>query len=328
MAASVIAAGLLVARTSLRSDYLKLATSAIRKGDEATAIAALQSHLQQHPDATSVRFRIAELLQKSQPEEAIHHLAMVPATDHPQRVRALRQIAALLILLDQTVNAQQTLLEIIKLEPADFGAQLSLAELYFRNGDAKAALPHALEAARLDPKRVQTLMLIAEIHDELTHPAEMIEPLQQAIDLDPNLYAAHLNLAYAFHKIGQLEDAKQQANWCLGLNPAEVEALRILASVARDRGDFAEAEKQLREALAVEPRHLDCRILEADLLLYQRKPKEAFLRLKEIFDDNQTMARYLGALARAAASAGERDEARRLYREAEQLIEAQRAAGK
>lgn len=320
----LIASGFLAARLSRLPDYLQLANSAIRNGDEAAAIAALQSHLQHHPDATSVRFRIAALLQESRPEEAILHLEMVTPQD-PQRVRALRQIAALSILLNRSADAQQTLLEIIKIEPQDFGAQLSLAELYFRNADPHAALPHALEAARLNPKRVQTLLLIAEIHDELMHPSEMIEPLQQAIDLEPDLYAAHLNLAYAFHKTGQLEEAEQEAKWCLQLNPAEVDALRILASVARDRGDFSEATLQLTAALAIQPRNLDCRILEADLLLYQRKPKEAFARLKEIFEENQTMVRYLGALARAATSAGEREEAKKHYQEAERLIELPRA---
>ena len=144
--------------------------------------------------------------------------------------------------------------------------------------------------------------------------------MQQAIRLEPDFYEARLNLAYAYNKTGQPAMAEEQARWCLGINPREVAALRILALAARDQGDFEAAKQHLKTASQMEPLNLDCRILEADLLLYERKPQEAYERLRELYDSHQQTVRYLGALARAAASAGKREEARELHRRVAELL--------
>lgn len=304
-------------------DPLAEAASALERNDREAAISALQVHLRTAPQSSETRLKLAALLRESQPEEALAILGGVPPSA-PQRIAALQQIAVIHLLAERTADAEKALQEVVAAEPENLGAQLSLAELYFRDKAPEAALPHALAASRLAPDRALTFLLIAEIYDDLHDYPAMVEPLQTAIAIDPGSYEARLNLAYASHRTGELAPAEAQAKWCLQENPRDVSALRILAAVARDQGRFADAKRFLAMALKIQPEEVDCRILEADLLLYERKPQEAYERLKEIFDAHRTTVRYLGALARAAASAGQREESRKLYQTVAKLVQESR----
>jgi tetratricopeptide (TPR) repeat protein len=301
------------------ADPLAEAEAALDRGDQPAAIAALRRHLERAPDASETRLKLASLLRDGQPVEALELLEEIPSTD-PARIAAVQQIAVIHLVAGRTLEAEQALKEVVSAQPENFGARLSLAELYFQAKAFEAALPHALEARRLQPDRAQTCLLLAEIHDELHDPAAMIEPLEAAIRIDPDYYEARLNLAYASYKTGALDVAAEQAKWCVDRNPADVAAIRTLGLVARDEGRYSMAKSYLSRALALAPDDVDCRILEADLLLYERQPEAAYNRLKAIYPKYRETVRYLGALARAAASAGKRDESRSLYQSVEKLL--------
>jgi tetratricopeptide (TPR) repeat protein len=284
-----------------------------------TEIDSLRAQIAANPQSNTTRLRLGELLRSEAPDEAISLLEEIPASA-PERTAALQQLAIIHLLANRYESARTALREFVAREPDNFGGQLSLAEAEFNLGKPDAALPHALAAARLAPDRPQTFILIADIHDERQDYPAMIEPLQTALALDPGAYDVHLNLAYACQRTGHLDQAEAEASWCLTHKPDDVSALRIQALVARDRGDFARSRQFLERALVIQPNDVDCRILEADLLLYERQPRQAYDRLREIEDQHRQTVRYLGALARAAASAGERDEAKRLYQAAEDQI--------
>lgn len=294
-------------------------------GRSETEIDSLRAQLAAHPESNATRLRLGELLRSDAPDEAISLLEEIPASA-PERTAALQQLAIIHLLANRYESARTVLREFVAREPNNFGGQLSLAETEFNLGNPDAALPHALTAARLAPNRPQTFVLIADIQDERQDYPAMIEPLQTALALDPGAYDVHLNLAYACQRTGDLDQAEAEAGWCLERKPDDVAALRIQALVARDRGDFARSRQFLERALAIQPNDVDCRILEADLLLFERQPRQAYERLRGIEEQHRETVRYLGALARAAASAGERDEAKRLYQAAEDQIAKSRRA--
>ncbi|HET6424966.1 MAG TPA: tetratricopeptide repeat protein, partial [Planctomycetaceae bacterium] len=229
-------------------DYLEQARTAQKRGDTAAAIVALKAHVQASPDSTEARLQLASLLRDTRPDEALTILQRVPPTD-PQWTTALQQVAVLHLLAGRQDHAAAVLKAIVETEPQNFGAQLSLAEIYFNQKNFDAALPHALEAARLNPNRAETFLLISDIYDELHNHIAMIAPLQAALAVNSDLYAAHLNLAYVHHRLGQLTEADEHARWCLQKNPREVPALRILASIARNDGRFEEADEWLAKAM-------------------------------------------------------------------------------
>jgi predicted Zn-dependent protease len=137
----------------------------------------------------------------------------------------------------------------------------------------------------------------------------MCAPLERAIELQMDNYAAHLNLAYAYTAAGQPDKARREAQWCLARNPNDVAARRFLAQAARDEGQFDEAQREVQLALALAPEDLDIRMLEAEILLYQKQPERALQRLKPLYQAFSQDRRLVALLARAAAAAGLADEA-------------------
>lgn len=299
-------------------DILERANEAVARGEPEAAIKMFRTHLAKNPESSDARFRLAVLTQSTIPEESLAELRLItPAA--PEYLDALHLRAMICLKSGLTAEAEQALLELEKKAPDEVRGQLALAELYYRHRKFQEALPRAIHASELEPERVDTFLMIAAIRDNLRQRPEMIAPLQKAIALAPESYGAHLNLAYAFHKAGKLVEAAEQARWCLLRKNDDVFAMHILASVARGEGRFEDAERQVRDALKLAPNDVDLRILEADLLLYRRKPDAAYQRLDEIYDEHRETFRLIGALARAAAASGHIDTARQLHAELARL---------
>lgn len=295
-----------------RPTPLERAEQAMARGDVLAAQTALLEYLSRFPDAADVRYRLAVLLKKTDAETALIHFRQIPP-DSDHYLAAARHIAQICILAGRNDEAEHALKVLEQADPDDHAVQLSLAELYFHWGKQEQARVHALRAIELNPNRVQTYLLLAEILDELRRPSEMIAPLKQAIELDPDQYQAHLNLAYAYQASGLLTEAQREAHWCLERKPDEFFARRTLALAARDEGRLDAAQREVAEALKLKPDDIECRILEADLLMYRHQPEEAYQRLKPLYAKHQDSYRYLGSLARAAAASGRMDEARTLH---------------
>jgi predicted Zn-dependent protease len=216
-------------------------------------------------------------------------------------------------------EAKETLVTLAAVGPDDSWVQLSLAQIFYRQHDLKLALHHAQRAAELDPSQASIPFRIAELYDELDRHAEMMAPLRTVINLQPENYAAHLNLCYAYAKTGQAKAARTEAVWCLSRNPKDFNARRLLATAARDEGRREEANAEIRKALELAPEDLNCRLLEAELLLFDRQGDKAFQRLQSLFERYPNELRLAALLAQAAAAAGRSADAEK-YRQQVQRI--------
>ena len=114
----------------------------------------------------------------------------------------------------------------------------ALAEEYFRaasvldEGDestqeeAAAAYRKALE---LDPYLVAALINLANIHYSLDEIAEAQALYERAIGLEPDFFEAHFNLGNIYHDLGRFPDAQSCYREALRLNPFYADAHFYLA---------------------------------------------------------------------------------------------------
>ena len=178
-----------------------------------------------------------------------------------------------------------------------------------RHGDFDGAL-QATDALLLErPHDVEALLLHSEVLFRLYRSDEMIPHLEHALALQPERFEVHANLAFAFRFAGRLDEAEREAQWCLARQPEHAAVRRVLSEVRRDQGDHAAALAEVRAALQTAPLDIECRLLEADLLLFARDFEAAYQRLAPLQDEHGHKARYLGALARAAQLSGRTEEA-------------------
>jgi tetratricopeptide (TPR) repeat protein len=114
----------------------------------------------------------------------------------------------------------------------------ALAEDYFRRGsalddgseknldEAAAAYRKALE---LDPYLVAALINLANIHYSYDELAEAQALYERAIGLEPDFFEAHFNLGNIYHDLGQYPEAQACYREALTLNPTYADAHFYLA---------------------------------------------------------------------------------------------------
>jgi tetratricopeptide (TPR) repeat protein len=302
---------------------LEHAQQALAAGQTIAAQKGFLNHLRVHPRDWAVRIQLAELLKSGLPDEALQQLRLVPP-DAPEFLTAARHIAEICLTTEHDLLAEPSLLALLEVAPEDHGVRLSLAEMYHRTRRPKLALPHAVKASQLRSDRVETLLLLAEIHDDLSRPMDMIAPLQRALEIQPDLFAAHLNLCYALTWVGRWDEARVEARWALERDPRNAAAHRFLALCARGDGDHDIARGEIRESLRLNPDDVESRIVEAELLLFDRQAGEAYERLWPLREKRPSDRRILSLLARAASASGKHDEARTLTQEVSRLAEESR----
>lgn len=257
-------------------------------------------------------FQTAVSLKSQNAQRALEYFNQIPA-DSPHYRDALKHAAHISYLTENYQEAEHKLRELNKLVPDDPLVLLSLAELYFKTSDYRQALQYAQRSSEKLPERVETYLLIAEIQDELDHPEKMIPALKRAVELDPQNQQAHLNLLYAYHYAGEHELARREAEWCLEHDSRTIFVYQTLAKIEIDQGHSDKAMQMIQKAIRLDSDNLESRIIEADLLLYEKKAAEAYQKLKGIYAKNQNDIRYIGALARVAARNGDIKTAKTLH---------------
>jgi len=306
------------------SSRLERARRDIAHGNSSSAIKLYLAQLDAEPSDYAARLELGALLKPTNASYSLALLQEIPAeaAEYPQ---AIWHIAHIATTGKRDVLAEDALLKLDEVRPNDAGVSLSLAELYYRTDRFTEALPFAKQAIRLQSSRAQSWLLLAEVLDNLNRPGEMLQPLQEAVNLDADLYAVHANLAYAYHVHGRLDEAEVEALWCLRKHPNDIEVRRWLAMTLRDRGDHDAAFRQVNLALAKSPSDVDCHIVAADLLLFRRDAQQAYDSLKPLYPKHADRRDFLGSLARAAAMSGRREESRRYQQEIVLLMEQESA---
>jgi len=303
----VVWAIVLVARRLTPPAPLTLARAAVANGALNDAVERFLQHLARNPEDWGVRNELGLVLaQIDKPQALLEFRKVPPASEAYEDAR--RQIAVICLATERLEEAKEVLLELVDKQPEDWSLQLLLAETLFRQRQARSALPHAKKSAELNPEHPRSHFLVAELLDDLNRTGEMVAPLEKVLELDPEDYPAHLNLAYAFAETGQFDKSKLAAEWCLAKVPADINARRYLALAARAAGHHDEAQQEIERALALAPNDFACRLLEAELLLFQRQAEQALERLKPLYAEYKDDRRLVALLARAAAGAGRKDE--------------------
>jgi len=316
----LVVAGIAATALALRPSALERARRAAETGRRKEAAALYEEHLRRLPDDHAARIELGDLYLADNPRRALSLFTAVPE-GAIAFASAQRRIAAIEMTTGNDGLAEKTLQNLVARDPDDFAVRLSLAELYHRQKRPKDALPQALRCVELKPGRVQNWMLLAEIYDDLHRTHEMIAPLQRALELDPDLMDAHLNLCYALVWSGMLTEGRQEAEWCLSRDDENVAARRLLAQCERDEGHPEQALNEIRRALRTAPDDLECRLVEAQLLLFLKKADEAYRRLHALEPRQGEMRRYLELIARAAAASARPQEAAAYRKRAEETAD-------
>src|SRR5437764_1185717 len=186
--------------------------------------------------------------------------AYAAARKQPQDAGVVGKLGMLLDSYHRSEDAALCYRRAHLLEPAAFKWLYYWGSLLLRERKMGEALPILTSALRLDPEYLPARLKMGEAllgagkTEEAGRIYDGIAETEKALDLDPSLAKAHLNLLILYAKTGKAKQAEEQYKALVALSPGQFsEAYYNYGVLLRDQGKFDEAEQAFRKTLALAP---------------------------------------------------------------------------
>jgi tetratricopeptide (TPR) repeat protein len=145
--------------------------------------------------------------------------------------------------------------------------------------------------------------------------AEGAEQFRRALELDPQLALARINLAVALYNVPDADAAVRAAADALALAPGAPQPLYIQALVARSRNRTDEAVAAFRRVLEIDPRDTGANVNLGQLYAQQRNYAEAERAFRTALDSEPYNNTALYGLANVLLRSNQREEGQRLLQQ-------------
>jgi len=168
-----------------------------------------------------------------------------------------------------------------------------------RAGDIARAEALASRARAADPDSPDALSVLALVMTEAERPREALALLEAGLAAHPGLVPLHYAKAQAHDRLLELDKAEEELRQVIALEPRHSQALAWAATLANGRGDTQTARDHANRALALSPSLHDAHLALAAADLAEKNHAEAERRLAALLADaalsprNRAFARSL-----------------------------------
>lgn len=256
---------------------LTLARARHRIGDSAGAVAALRKLLGSRPTRAEI-FAARALM-----EQIADPFAAVPAGARTALANGLR----LLHELDSPQQAIAALDEIARENPQLPIVHTLLALAYEQLDDDGSAVDELKRAIELAPSDGRTFHYLGEVYLRRRRMPQARESFQRAVELNPLLEDAHLRLGDLALEEQDFAGAQGHFQLAAALLPDSTAVRGKLSLALQLQGNFAGAERELREVLEREPENVEFKLRMGELYLDKRNRSR-------VFRDRETAAKEAG----------------------------------
>lgn len=186
-----------------------LGESALRRQNWEAAATQLQRCLDLNPNFDNAMTGLARALAKlGRVDEAKKWLSKA-LESNPQNYRAWYQ-SGLLEAGSNPTAAQAAYEKTIAIQPNFSAGQRELGMLLFQQKNFGAAVPHLEKAIGLGLEDARLHNFLGICYNRTNRTSKAVREFQRAIELDPNLAEAHLNLAFARQLLHQTKAAHEE----------------------------------------------------------------------------------------------------------------------
>lgn len=232
----------------------------------------------------------------------------------PRDANLLCLLGASMLKQDRAREAEHTLSRAVRMYPAFARAHETLADAFIMQGKLHKGLEALDRAADLEPGSASVRFKRGKVLDGLGRDDEASQQFEESFKLTP--YREQLVNGLRLQRMGNIREAERIYRDVLLRDPGNVDALRLLASVAMRAKQWSDAEVLLEKALAIAPDFVQGWM---DLGLARQEQDrtddalEAYANAIRLDPDKPNA---YAASATTNAMAGRHDEALRLYDEA------------
>lgn len=181
-------------------------------------------------------------------------------------------------------------------------------------GRAEEAITHLRRAVAIDPKLQSAQLSLVQALGECGRAAEAQAAMESFLQADPA--RALIAKAAELHRAGRLEEAEGLYREILQRDPRNVEALRLLGSIAVASEHYGQAEKLLQRAVELAPDFLPAWIDLSRAQLERLDLPAALASIRRAEELDPRSANVQVHLANVLARSGRHEEAIAAYRQA------------
>ena len=189
--------------------------------------------------------------------------------------------------------------------PGNGRAWMNAGLALMARGQLAEARRHFERARASNPGYAYVYMNISVLEAHEGHLDAALRAADEAVRLNPGLAPAHYYRGRVLEKLGRTEEAAAAHKQALAIDPRHLEASNALARLTPNGASSAEALMQSG----------------LDALYAQRKPEEAAAYFRKVLDRNPTHYGATYQLAEALDASGHGDEAQRLWATVLQMAE-------
>jgi tetratricopeptide (TPR) repeat protein len=307
--------------------HVRLQEASVRAGDAASLAARYDKLVADRPDDPAAVLHKLRLTPAAARLKELEKLPGAKAND----VDTLRELGRAYLAAGQPAPAKKALETAQGLRPADRELRLLAAEAFYASGDADGAVARLEQALRDDPEAFDVLLALARLHALAGRHAEAVERAAAVLALRPTHVTAMVLRSESLARLGKPAEALESLEAALRVNPGDLEAriawadltakkggdeatkkateaylavLKVdplnaraaygLGWVYERAGNFLEAEKQYRQALASTPSDVYVVNSLGIVLLRQKRFQDAMTQFKKAVDlDPSAPAGYL-----------------------------------
>ncbi len=160
-------------------------------------------------------------------------------------------------------GARLALERALKLQPNQFDAATTLAELNFGLGNGARGIEVLQMAARLRPQEVRVWLTMGKVLRDLGDFPKAIQAYERALGLNPDDREALIGLIGCLMDTDQADQAEASVTKALGKYPDDPRVLGFAARGAFDANRLVEAIALADRALASDPKNLDALLTRA-----------------------------------------------------------------
>jgi putative PEP-CTERM system TPR-repeat lipoprotein len=170
----------------------------------------------------------------------------------PRSAQAMMQVAALCLVLNQPVQAEEALKSVLAIQPDFPSAQVELAELYVRKGSRDLALMVAEQLQRRHPEAAAGYQLQGDILMSKRQAAQALPLYERAFQLSP-VNELTIKIDNALRQAGRHEEAGRRLDRWLAGHPDDLRARAYKAQTWMAAREYQSAAGLLEDVLKREP---------------------------------------------------------------------------
>ncbi|MGH9434226.1 MAG: tetratricopeptide repeat protein, partial [Terriglobia bacterium] len=253
-------------------------------------------------------------------DKAVHEYQEAIADDPDSQFLKV-ELAKLYWRASRVSDAVREAQEVLNTNPTNLEAHKLLGNIYLRDlGDDQAAtktqqsLKKAIEQyeiiTRLDPKDVNSEVLLGRLYGLNKQPAKSEEVFKKALASQPESHGAATYLARLYMDHGQYGHALEVLKK-IPPSQLDLDSLAMMGQAYAELQQYSDATKSYRGALDQDPTNRDLRRAYADALMHSGKTDEARTQFQQLVRDNpQDSVSYL-RLAQIDQTQGHFDDAKK-----------------